>query len=277
MTRRLWNQYGLKYNPFSPEAPVQAFVLGRAVENFCWRVEHQLSEGGFALLAGEPGTGKSVTLRLLSDRLSKLPDVTVAMLSRPQSSPADFYREMGDLFAVELKPSNRWAGTKVLRQRWLSHIDSSLLRPLLLIDEAQEMSVTLLNELRLLSSVELDAKSVLTVVLSGDRRLLEKLQTPDLMPLAGRIRTQLRLKALDVEELKHTLTHVLEQAGNATLIDKDVVGSRCDQAMGNSRTLMNAANDLLAAAVRDKRDRIDQELFFEVMDLQPRDKRRRRR
>jgi hypothetical protein len=46
---------------------------------------------------------------------------------------------MGDLFAVELSPHNPWAGAKVLRDRWQTHIDASLMRPVLIVDEAQEM------------------------------------------------------------------------------------------------------------------------------------------
>src|SRR5258708_31866338 len=77
---------------------------------------------------------------------------------------------MGDLFGVELRPHNRWAGAKVLRERWQTHIDASLVRPVLVIDEAQEMLSTVLSELRLLCSTKLDSHILLTVVLAGDRR-----------------------------------------------------------------------------------------------------------
>ena len=75
---------------------------------------------------------------------------------------------MGDLFGVELRPHNRWAGAKVLRERWQTHIDASLARPVLVVDEAQEMLSTVLSELRLLCSTRLDSHILLTVVLAGD-------------------------------------------------------------------------------------------------------------
>jgi len=88
------------------------------LENFCWRVEHaQIREGGFAMIHGDPGTGKSVALRLLSERLSKLPDVTVGAINHPQASLADLYRELGDIFKVPLRPNNRWGGFQALRER----------------------------------------------------------------------------------------------------------------------------------------------------------------
>ena len=169
MKKKLLQLYGLKFNPFSPEIPTEALHRTPAVESFLWKLEHALAlEGGFALITGEPGTGKSVSLRLVAERLSSQPELVVGGLSRPQANLADFYRELGDAFQVSLRPHNRWAGAKALRERWQAHIETTLCRPVLLIDEAQEMSPAVLNELRLLSSARFDARQLLTVVLSGD-------------------------------------------------------------------------------------------------------------
>src|SRR5262249_57520339 len=105
-------------------------------------------EGGLGRVGGERGVGKSVGLRLLVERLAALRDVKVALLSRPQSGVGDFYRELGDLFGVPLVPHNRWAGAKALREKWQVHIDAALFRPVLVVDEAQEMQAAVLNELR---------------------------------------------------------------------------------------------------------------------------------
>ena len=70
----------------------------------------------------------------------------------------DFYRELGDLFAVPLASHNRWAGFKALRMRWTEHIGSTRCRPVLIIDEAQEALTTVFSELRILASKELDSK-----------------------------------------------------------------------------------------------------------------------
>ena len=111
MNRKLLALYGLKFNPFAPELPTEALWIAPEVENFLWRIQFALvREGGFALLTGESGSGKSVILRLLSERLAAEPDLVVGAISRPQANVADFYRELGELFGVPLRPHNRWGG-----------------------------------------------------------------------------------------------------------------------------------------------------------------------
>ncbi len=267
MSKKLLALFSLKYNPFCQEVPISALSVFKTIENFCWRIENQLGEGGFALVSGVPGSGKSAALRILVDRLATLPDVTVGVITRPQASVCDFYRELGDIFGVALTPSNRWGGARALRQRWLNHIDASLFRPALLIDEAQLMCPATLGELRLLASADLDSRSILTVVLAGDDRLLEKLQTDDLLPVASRIRCRLRCEPASAQQLRECLRHHLGKAGNPRLIAEGVISALCEHARGNYRVLMNMANDLLAAALHDEVDQIDEKLFFKVFDI----------
>jgi general secretion pathway protein A len=60
---------------------------------------------------------KSIALRVLAERLARLPDITVGAINHPQSHLADFYRELGDIFDVPLRPQNRWGGFKALREQ----------------------------------------------------------------------------------------------------------------------------------------------------------------
>ena len=235
MNKKLLALYGLKWNPFAPDVPVEALHVTRRIESFCWRVQQLVGEGGFALVTGAPGAGKSVTLRILAERLSEQRDVKVGVCSRPQANLADFYREMGDLFGVELRPHNRWAGAKVLRERWQTHIDASLARPVLVIDEAQEMLSTVLSELRLLCSTRLDSHILLTVVLAGDGRLLERLRSDEFLPLASRMRVRLAIERATPDELQEYLKQALHKAGAVKLMTPELIATLCDHALCRAR------------------------------------------
>jgi general secretion pathway protein A len=263
-TKKLLALWGLKWNPFSSEIPGEGLLVTPRIEQFAWRVEQLVQEGGFALISGESGTGKSVALRIVAARLSALRDVTVGVLERPQSKSADFYRELGDIFAVKLTPSNRWGGFKALRERWKAHVASSRIRPVLLVDEAQEMTPEVLGELRILSSADLDATSLLTVVLSGDGRLLELLRQEQLVPLGTRIRTRLITEPASREELLELLSHALLKAGNATLMTTELKDTLVDHSAGNFRLLMTMGAELLAYGMAHEIEQLDEKCYLEV-------------
>jgi len=268
MKKKLLALYSLKFNPFSAEIPASALFLTPATESFCWRIENQVGEGGFAMISGEPGSGKSTALRTLADRLSGLQDVLVGHLSRPQASVADFYRELGYLFSVALSPHNRWSGAKVLREKWQAQIEASLYRPVLIIDEAQEMNASVFSELRLLSSTDLDSRSILLVILAGDSRLTDRLHHTDLLPIASRIRTRLRMESVPPPKLRECLAHILAKAGNPNLMTAQVQIALSEHAAGNYRLLMNMANELLLLAASREIPQVDEKLFFEAFDMQ---------
>jgi general secretion pathway protein A len=186
------------------------------------------------------------------------------MITRPQAHLGDFYRELGELFGIELQPHNRWAGTKLLRQRWQAHIDGALTRPVLILDEAQEAKPAVLSELRLLASARLDSHLLLTIVLAGDGRLVERLRSAEFLPLDSRIRVRLTLERAAPEALQACLRHALTQAGAATLMTPEVIATLADHAQGNLRALMIMADELLVAAAERDARQIDEALFFDL-------------
>jgi general secretion pathway protein A len=112
---------------------------------------------------------------------------------------------------------------------------------ILLVDEGQEL-----------------LPSVLTVVLAGDGRLTEKLRHDDLRPLDSRIRLRLTMDTVTGEELNVCLNHLLEKAGNTTLMTAALKSAICDHALGNYRA------NLLTVAVERDLPQLDEKLYFEV-------------
>lgn len=264
----LSSQYGLSFHPFSSDLPIEALTTGKQIDAFLFRVMQQLRDGGFIAVTGEPGTGKSAALRIVAARLHALADTKVGIISRPQSSNADFYRELGHLFGIGLSPHNRWAGSKALREQWLAHIDKTGTRPVIIVDEAQEMKSTVFAELRLLSSLNLDARALLTVIIAGDERLSVRLKGSEMLPIQSRIRTHLQLGYAEPEHLYAVLDKTLEQAGRADLISDDVKHALSTHAHGNLRAMMTMADHLLSHLLQHELDRIDEQVFFDVFKQQ---------
>lgn len=272
MTSRILSLYGLKFPPFGTDAPIQALHVTAQMDAFARRIELGLVDGGFAMVTGDPGTGKSVVLRIIEERLRALPNVVVGTIEHPQSRTSDFYRELGDLFGVPLAIHNRWGGFKALRNRWSDHIASTLTRPVLILDEAQEALTPALSELRILASKDLDARQLLSVVLAGDSRLPERLRTAELLPLGSRIRRRCVLEYASRDDLLACLDRRLEAAGNPSLMTPELKATLADHSAGNYRILLNLAEELLHVAADRDLPRLDEKLYFDVFGQTPKPK-----
>jgi len=273
--KKLLALYGLKWNPFLPNIPVEALWPPPGIDSFFFRVENLVMDGGFALICGEPGLGKSKNLQMLEHRLKRIGDVVVGVMERPQSSLNDFYREMGALFAVNLSPSNRYGGFKALRERWKNHIKNTLFRAVLLIDEAQEMLTPCLNEIRLLGSDKFDSQCLLTSVLCGDMRLPERFRNTALVSLGSRMRVRMALQPHGRDDLLNYLEYALSQAGSPHLMTKTLMETLADHAGGNLRVLNTMAAEMLLEGASKEMAQLDEKLFLEMFSRHPGSRKRK--
>ena len=150
------------------------------------------------------------------------------------------------------------------------------MRPVVLVDEAQELLPSVLCEIRLLASTDFDSRAILSVVLAGDTRLLDKLRQPDLQPIASRIRQRLVMTRAEPGDLAALLEHLIEQAGNPGLMTAGLEDTLVAHADGNPRALTVMADALLAAAAEKEREVLDEKLFLETLGEPAKPRRARR-
>ena len=174
------------------------------------------------------------------------------------------------MFGVNLMYNNRWATFKKLRERWLAHLDATRMRPVILIDEAQDMLTSVFSEIRL--SADFDSRAILSF--AGDGRLLDRLRHPDLLPVASRIRHRLAMAPATDEDLARLLDHLLDEAGNPGLIR--LKATVVEHAAGNPRSLAIIGDSLLAAAIESEHEVLDEQLFIATFADEPPRKRARR-
>jgi general secretion pathway protein A len=264
MSQRLCQYFGLKFNPSGPDLPTDALYKPPRLEPFYFRVSHQVREGGFALITGDSGLGKSVTLRQVCDRLGKARDVVIVPLQQSQGSVRDVYQELGERFEVPLLAHNRWASFQALRQRWALYIEQCAYRPIVVLDEAQSTPTAVLEELKVISSKDFDSKQLLLLLLCGDGRLVERLSKPELLPVGNRVRARLRLEPATGKELRDCLEHVLREAGNEGLMTPELKTVVAEHSMGNYRVMMNTLGELLYAGLQREAKVLDEKLFFDL-------------
>ena len=132
----------------------------------------------------------------------------------------------------------------------------------------------MLAELRLLAAAQFDSRVLLSVVLAADGRLSDRLRRDELLPLGSRIRLRLNMEYATSEELHACITHLLESAGNPTLMTDALKSCLCDHASSNFRSLTTMAANLLTVAAERNLTQLDEKLYFEVFTSEPRKLRR---
>jgi general secretion pathway protein A len=210
----MYNEYfGFKEAPFSiaPD-PRYLYMTPQHREALAHLVYGLNSEGGCILLTGEVGTGKTTVCRCL---LEQIPEhAHIALVLNPKVSAIELLETICDELKIDYPLVGNTVKTYIDRiNNFLIEANARNEKTVLIIDEAQNLDSTVLEQLRLLTNLETNQRKLLQIIILGQPELLDILARPEMRQLAQRITARFHLNALAPDEIKAYIAHRLAVAG----------------------------------------------------------------
>jgi general secretion pathway protein A len=247
------NFFGLQDKPFSiaPD-PKFLFMTDQHREALAHLLFGVGDEGGFVLLTGEIGTGKTTVCRRLLSQLDE--NVNVAFIVNPRLSACELLQSICDEFEIDYGDNLSIKFLVDLINQFLLNSHSNGKNTILIIDEAQNLSDEVLEQLRLLTNLETNEKKLLQLILLGQPELNTKLEQYNLRQLAQRVTARFHLKSLSENQMISYIKHRLHVAGfRGDIFEDSAFKYIFNQSRGIPR-LVNVICDraLLGAYTQDK-------------------------
>jgi general secretion pathway protein A len=205
--------FGLEELPFSiaPD-PRYLYMSEQHREALAHLVYGFSSNGGFVLLTGEVGTGKTTVCRCLLEQIPE--NAVIAFIINPKLTVEELLATICDEFGIKYPEGGRSIKYYVdLINNYLFDAHAQGKKAILIIDEAQNLSADVLEQLRLLTNLETHQVKLLQIILLGQPELRDKLSRPELRQLAQRIIARYHLGPLSKRDVAHYVTHRLAVAG----------------------------------------------------------------
>ncbi|MBN2180183.1 MAG: AAA family ATPase [Deltaproteobacteria bacterium] len=261
--------FGLKENPFNLTPDPQYFFLSQQHSEALNHLIYGINEKkGFIVVTGGIGTGKTTISRTL---LAELDDsVASALVFNPSLSDMELLKTIVQEFGIE---TGEGSPTK---KRYIDALNRFLLKnfadgkkAVLLIDEAQNLSRTVLEQIRMLSNLETEREKLIQIVLLGQPELQELLSLPSLRQLNERITVRYDLAPLDHEQVKHYITHRLNVAseGNENVeFSPGALKIISDYSKGIPRRINAICDRALLIAYTEDKHAVDRKVAKEAVD-----------
>lgn len=260
---------GLGRRPFSLEPDPAYLFFSRAHDLAFARLEYGLRHSGFIALTGETGTGKTILLKYLISRAHRTHQTAMVL-----GAPADS-RSVLQAIAGELESANFPA----LRSDLLEQLHSSFIKlyalgkkTLILIDEAQHLSLDAFEELRMLSNLEADDQSLVQVIFAGQPQLRQTLANSALSQLTRRISVYCHLANLEGDEVSNYIEHRLKVAGYTRtdpLFSNDAIQLIRKVSKGLPRAINTLCESALVYAYAENSPGVGSEIVRRAIDDHP--------
>ena len=246
--------FNFSANPFTITPNPRYLYLTEQHREALAHLTYGLQEkGGFVLLTGEVGTGKTTVCRCL---LGRIPDrVDLAVLLTPTLGVEELLESICREFGMAIGEGATVRALTDALHRYLLDVHARGRRAVVVIDEAQNLDVKVLEQLRLLTNLETDEAKLLQIILIGQPEFLEKLEQPGLRQLSQRIVARFHLTALKAGEVHAYIDHRLGLVGGGTTIFPPSVAARIARLSKGIPRLINLLCDraLLGCYVQDRR------------------------
>jgi type II secretory pathway predicted ATPase ExeA len=258
--------YGFKEKPFSL-LPDPAFLFmsekhRRALAMLRYGV---MNEAGFTVITGEIGSGKTTLIRLLLNEINHDYTTTVGIVSNTHRTFGELLEWVLLAFKLEYRGKKKVELYQTLAE-FIAKEYSQGRRTVLVIDEAQNLDVEALEELRMLSNINADNNQLLQLILLGQPALQEILRLPELHQFAQRIAVAFNLKTLNLEETWQYIRHRLQIAGgDPNLFDTKACAAVYYYTRGTPRLINVLCDTALVYAFGEQKLRIDADLICEVV------------
>lgn len=252
----LLESYGFAEPPFSITPDPRFVYLSERHRDALAHLHYGITQGGgggFVQLTGEVGTGKTTLCRLLLEQLPG--NVRVALVLNPLLSPVELLETIAEELRLDVATvRGSLKGIYDRLNAYLLEAYAQGLRVVVIIDEAQNLSMAALEQVRLLTNLETPTQKLLQIVLLGQPELRDLLEKPELRQLAQRITARFHLTPLDAGEVEAYLRHRVAVAGATRFPFTRLAVKRLAAHSGGVPRLLNviAERALLAGYARDE-------------------------
>jgi general secretion pathway protein A len=257
--------FGLKENPFNVNPdPRYLFLTGHTQEALACLTYGIETRKGFILLTGEVGTGKTTLINKLLEWLHK-ERVFTAFVFNPRLSVSQFFDFMMADFGIPCESHQKGQMLQKLNQ-WLLDRYQAGERAVLVVDEAQNLSPQMLEEIRLLTNLETSTEKLLQIVLAGQPELEQKLNQPQLRQLRQRITLRAKTRQLTLEETHGYIVERMRIAGaeNPDIFSPEAVEAVHRYARGIPRVTNLLCEHALVSSFVDQKNPVPAEIVEEV-------------